>query len=499
MSVVEHEFEDLGELGDLGCPIVHKLALLYHALVTQGFHLRLDSTSTSEFGQAIARLTLYALAIPGFPRGNGSAVIPELLDRCVEIFGITHDFLHGMLGPNIDKIITPQLMNLISTRIIHVAHASEAYEILILASWLYVLGNVSADSSVLLCGLLDRRSVLFLVPLLHRVGKSFYGRKDTTTFLDQLPLWEVIVRFIWCSCKVGGSKTIIAVIDAGILPILWKFSRNVHDVRVNASVTTDTRFYTLLEVFGAFTVFRSVQKCLQKHLRKSPLFDINPDDESSEPPVHPIWSKLKRKLLYRIEIRVLLEHYEVYCSNVDASCATEAPAKLFQCGGCHLAFYCSRSCQKTHWNRDHREICRAVPDEAKHCLYQFPDERDRRLMGEIGKAESWYMRNELLSKDGVQELAVTTLDSMPVFQLDFTCGPDVVQRPQLTLGEAKRIIPGEDRHLDSLVHDYLADRNSGYNVLGPIVLSFFPAPAGEQAVKYILTPPPFPAPGSDRT
>ncbi|KAJ7584640.1 hypothetical protein C8J56DRAFT_154753 [Mycena floridula] len=49
------------------------------------------------------------------------------------------------------------------------------------------------------------------------------------------------------------------------------------------------------------------------------------------------------------------------CSNSSCRSPKQLSAACKRCGGCHLTFYCSKVCQKEHWNDGHREMCRKNP------------------------------------------------------------------------------------------------------------------------------------------
>jgi hypothetical protein len=56
-------------------------------------------------------------------------------------------------------------------------------------------------------------------------------------------------------------------------------------------------------------------------------------------------------------------HVKQWCAGCGDDLATKSEAK--RCNGCKIAKYCSRACQKLHWNdqeHGHKELCRGVYD-----------------------------------------------------------------------------------------------------------------------------------------
>ena len=53
--------------------------------------------------------------------------------------------------------------------------------------------------------------------------------------------------------------------------------------------------------------------------------------------------------------------------------------KLALCGGCNVAWYCSRECQKEHWP-EHQQFCRAGDGACDHC-WRVPKEGEEKFWG----------------------------------------------------------------------------------------------------------------------
>ncbi|KAF5365487.1 hypothetical protein D9757_012992 [Collybiopsis confluens] len=485
ISSVESEFQCFGELGDVGFHVLHKLALFYGALFEQQFLQRPDSTSASMLVEPIARVLVCTLAVPGFPGGGSSELTLETLECARTIFrganGTRTAFWVTLLTASIDKIVTPNLADLISQRLIQVSH--QEFDIMLLKSWFCVLGHTMALSAPLNQALLQRRSVIFVVPLLRRVGNSICNRRTGSPF--NLSLWQSIIRFFWHSCIFGGHSCVKAVIKAGILPILWKFSTVV---KVKPPFTEEGLYADLIYLFGSSTLYRSVQKSLERNLHKSPLAEINAEEEylsTTSSRSHSIWGRFKQSLISRIDIRKKIEQ-QVCLSKINP------PVKLYRCGGCHLAFYCGLECQKVDWNQHHRLLCQASTDESKDGLSCIPDERDTKIMEEIAKVESWHIRDDLLAKWGGQESSINDSDkedSIPIFELDFTRGPIISQQVQYTVKEAREKNPtGEwDYH----IQEYLHERARG-NYAGGLLKCTLPgsgASGGDRYSQHVLSTP----------
>ncbi|KAF5379976.1 hypothetical protein D9757_010249 [Collybiopsis confluens] len=383
--------------------------------------------SLSVFVELVARLAIYALAIPGFPRWNGESQARVTLE-ILTLFGTTltnlRVFRPGLLGASTDKVITPQLMDLASRRLIQVSH--EVFDVNVLSMWFCVLNYVVEGSVVVNRGLLDRRSI--------------------------------IIQFIWYACSAGGLNSVIAVVDAGILPILWKFSKT--EVELKEPLT------------------EGIQKCLQKHLRRKPLAEIDLGDKDSieSPSSLSIWVKFKKRLVSRIELRRLLEQQQVFCSNGYASPKDQAKCSnavdVISLSTALVVAKNLNGIESIAWSVDLSRMNQSV-----HGLNRIPNEREMTIMGEIGKVESWYVRDEVLSKDRTTKLAITNRDDLPIFRLDFTRGPEILQRAQLTLREARWTI--STVNWDILVYEYKIAKNYGLDV-GPLIVGVFPRPGGEQ-------------------
>ena len=55
-------------------------------------------------------------------------------------------------------------------------------------------------------------------------------------------------------------------------------------------------------------------------------------------------------------------HYrkaDAVCENCESP-REDAKSKLLRCGGCHAVAYCSKECQKIHWNDSHRSACKDI-------------------------------------------------------------------------------------------------------------------------------------------
>ena len=46
------------------------------------------------------------------------------------------------------------------------------------------------------------------------------------------------------------------------------------------------------------------------------------------------------------------------CANCDKPAAGPDDPTFKRCGRCKLVWYCSKTCQKKHWRKEHRHVCK---------------------------------------------------------------------------------------------------------------------------------------------
>ncbi len=78
---------------------------------------------------------------------------------------------------------------------------------------------------------------------------------------------------------------------------------------------------------------------------------------------NPIFVDLKRTEKYLEKKRKGLYDIHGCTQRICMGCFEEkldSQTKMYRCKGCHLTVYCSRKCQKLHWNLQHRKICKFI-------------------------------------------------------------------------------------------------------------------------------------------
>ncbi|KAE9387760.1 hypothetical protein BT96DRAFT_475093 [Gymnopus androsaceus JB14] len=168
--------------------------------------------------------------------------------------------------------------------------------------------------------------------------------------------WRLGMMCLDCALRYGSHASVILALEVGILSTIWRFSTVRHRYSSNEKLT-DGKF--LFETIGSFSLYRSVQKVLEKALRRKSFVRVV-QRHRDEFPEDELQTRFRAVVSRRVSLREQLEKSSNlrYCSY--SECTAPPSVKFLLCSQCGTACYCSRQCQKLHWNSWHRDYCEKV-------------------------------------------------------------------------------------------------------------------------------------------
>ncbi|KAJ8096347.1 hypothetical protein PM082_011508 [Marasmius tenuissimus] len=144
------------------------------------------------------------------------------------------------------------------------------------------------------------------------------------------------------------------------------------------------------------------------------------------------WSHMMNKAKSLRATRDLFRNYgRLYrCSHQDCE-ESKSASRFFRCGGCRGTIYCSATCQKLHWDQEHKKECqvitksleggRILSDEDKHFFKELTQFNIlRTIPGHINEAVEKYMPSVTDTLDFSEERnSIATGQRNPIIIVDF--------------------------------------------------------------------------------
>ncbi|KAJ3927397.1 MAG: hypothetical protein NXY57DRAFT_625106 [Lentinula lateritia] len=311
-------------------------------------------------------------------------------------------------------------------------------------------------------------------------------------------VWYHALEFLSESFHFGGYTNIILALKSGLLLTLWNLSlaAETHPWVIQSSITCP-RYIDLVKLIAGSSMYRSVQRCLEKPLQTSPFADVDIDSviPNMSLATLTVWRDFKLLCVSRMRLRKYLETKYSFCSN--DKCTTNSP-QVRLCNGCKVTLYCGLSCQKQHWRNGHRAECLQHIKDAEAHLPRPAQERDYNIIGCIIQTELWEDRDRLLREQSMyrdQHLA----DDSAVYinRIDLTTSD--ARASVWTLEEAKANTEFAEEDWNFLIqgfHTMLRHQpqiEGDSEEVGPIITAIFPHPGQPSYMNMILTRPKFEA------
>ncbi|KAE9388131.1 hypothetical protein BT96DRAFT_927251 [Gymnopus androsaceus JB14] len=352
-----------------------------------------------------------------------------------------------------------------------------------LANCFKFLAGVVSSSSSLNEHFLRSRSVYFTTHLIRQISKIIscpsFEREYATNGYYFLETWKWSMKYLYFALEHGGSESIVLALNSGLLQALWKVTKCNFPQQLHFSVMPQS-FTDLIELISTASIYRSVQKPLERLFDKSPLIDIQKSGVS-------IWVEFRTLVKKRIKLRYRYEANGIMsCSNPE--CKSPPSCKVFRCSRCMIAFYCSRLCQKAHWIDKHRKDCDDHVNNWEDGHPRPAEERDMTLIQHIVLSELWSIRPALLQRQtDYRRSSSLPLPPILINFVDFTQLHQELGMKVLTPEEARRDYPGRlDTQLDSCIDEL----QEGVGI-GPIVIVKLLHPGQARYISMTLKNPNF--------
>ncbi|KAF8827813.1 hypothetical protein HHX47_DHR4000339 [Lentinula edodes] len=505
---VEYDFKFYDDLQpETGVLSLRTVAQLFCFLLSSNIIRPVEFRSTPGAAEMMVRVHMYVFTIRSSP--DPSVQIPDRKSaleatECGLVFtdGILaewDDFWEEIYGDVFTKLAQTRLSTIIVRTLAHFSQ-EERLNYRLLRSWFYAL-TITLDSSVtepVFNEILHLPSARYTSVVLRRLSADASNPNRTLTPTQQTNLqvvWRHALEFLSESFDFGGYTNIILALKSGLLLTLWNLSlaAEAHPWDLQKSITSP-RCINLVNHIAGSSMYRSVQRCLEKPLQTSPFADVDID------PVIPnmslatltVWRDFKHLCVSRMRLRRYLETKYSFCSN--DKCTTNSP-QVRLCNGCKVTLYCGLSCQKEHWRNGHRTECLQHIKDAEAHLPRPAQERDYNIIGCIIQTELWEDRDRLLREQSMyrdQHLA----DDSAVYinRIDLTT-PDA-RASVWTLEEAKANSEFVEEDWNFLIqgfHTMLRHQQieGDSEEVGPIITAIFPHPGQPSYMNMILTRPKF--------
>ncbi|GAW08495.1 hypothetical protein LENED_010555 [Lentinula edodes] len=176
-------------------------------------------------------------------------------------------------------------------------------------------------------------SIRYTSVILRRLSADASNPNRTLTPIQETSLqvvWRFALEFLYESFNYGGYTSIIPALKSGLLLTLWNLSRaaEADPWVLHSNIASDELYINLVKLIAGSSMYRSVQRCLEKPLQTSPFSDVDID------PVVPnmslatstVWRDFKLLCVSRMRLRNYLETKYSFCSN--DKCTTSGPRML---------------------------------------------------------------------------------------------------------------------------------------------------------------------------
>ncbi|KAJ7583476.1 hypothetical protein C8J56DRAFT_954133 [Mycena floridula] len=177
-------------------------------------------------------------------------------------------------------------------------------------------------------------------------------------------------KYLSACFQYEGPACVKQALQIGILETM---ARSTYLVPVSALDLTEAYSQLLTRLCNFLlhpTVLRETRKWLRKVQIHRILKQLHPNS-----PLYRAWYAFHGSVERRLLFRTLYKNVErQICSNPQCTAPAVAVKDLKRCGGCLASYYCSQTCQKTHWTSNHHETCSKVP--LPYSLKMDPLDRD---------------------------------------------------------------------------------------------------------------------------
>ncbi|KAE9402308.1 hypothetical protein BT96DRAFT_558514 [Gymnopus androsaceus JB14] len=450
-AFIEHDLNLYGEFSHTGIAVINIVAPLCAILLMRGVIRLQEIKSIEGSAELLVRVHLYALFVESSP----PIVVPALKSSRIEVSECASNMLNVFwqegdrqslwlkIYCSIIEDFHPHLICSLARVLSRLAQA-RTLNYHLLNYWFRVLSSIARHSDAFNRRFFAHRTVYFTTHIVCRISKGISHPQKGPIILmkdeNVIGAWRWCVEYLWHTFEYGGFDNIIVALKSGFLVALWKLSRRA----MPSSLPQHLRFSHMelfgkvLELIGAYSLYRVIQKPLER-IFKNPLLDeieTDLDVLNGEPEV--LWGRFKKLVLDRIAIRYEREEGVILCSN-NKECKSPCGSKVFRCSGCMIAFYCGSVCQKSHWRQAHRQECHDHKQDHKAGLPRVAEDRDRKLVQAIWEAELDPIRSDLLQQQSAYRNSKRLRsDSVLVNFIDFT-GSKLERYKVWTLDEAEEM------------------------------------------------------------
>ncbi|KAE9397414.1 hypothetical protein BT96DRAFT_976979 [Gymnopus androsaceus JB14] len=297
--------------------------------------------------------------------------------------------------------------------------------------------------------------------------------------------------FSWILTNYDCCKSLVLALNSGLLEALWRLSQVV--VQNSCPPGTDSDF-SFQELFGSLvgiiataSLYRSVQKPLERLLNKSPLNEISEriadTSNHKDTEVQRIWGRFRTIVENRIQLR--------YRWEVSSFTGNETFPVLLAVWWLPIVAVCAKNL--TGFKNTAKSVfCMTIAGKHPSGFWVNVEERDLEILDNIIHTELWHIRSELLQQQcdhlkspGVHDSqASTTLFNF----IDFTSPDQELEKKIWTRFEAERNTPSFN--WDLTIQSFKKTEQENGSRVGPYVIVKIPYLGGRMMLHpLILTKP----------